>query len=154
MKKLFFLLTVCVISLPLKANTPPSEELCNDEVFIAFCNEGLELAQLFKMLDKVDLNPNADVKCLKESLAEKAVYLQKTYALFDESPQNKFLLGEAIHAAIESNKISQNVQEDCLVVYIGLATACSITYPYPQLEEWAACLALADIILLACLGIA
>ena len=106
------------------------------------------------MLDKVDLNSNADVKCLKESLAEKGVYLQKTYALFDDSPQSKFLLKETIHESIENNKINQKVQEDCLVLYIGLAAACYIAYPYPRLEELATCLAAVDVILLACLGIA
>lgn len=84
MKKLLFLLTVCVISLPLRA-TPLAEELCNDEIFITFCNENLELAYLFKKLDRASLTSNPAVQCLKESLAEKALYLDKRYSLFDNS---------------------------------------------------------------------
>lgn len=153
MKKLLFLLTVCVMSLPVRANTPP-EELCSDEIFISFCNENLELAHLFKKLDKADLTSNDEVKCLKESLAEKVLYLKKEYSLFDDSPQRKLLLKDAVHEVVANNKIDQKVQEDCLVVYIGLVASCSVLYPYPDLTRWSECLALADVFLLVCLGIA
>jgi hypothetical protein len=86
-------------------------------------------------------------------LTEKALYLENTYSLFDNSSQSKLLLKEAIDKAFENNKINLKVQEDCLSLYIFFSGLCTVYLELEDYDRYFTCMATADAILLACLGI-
>lgn len=84
-----------------------------------------------KSLRKDEFASNVEVICLKENLVRRAIYLNKTYFLFNNSDESNLILKEAFNIAMLTNKIAQQTQPDCLFEYMQLASWCNAQYPYP-----------------------
>lgn len=84
-----------------------------------------------KSLRKDEFASNVEVICLKENLVRRAIYLNKTYFLFNNSDESNLILKEAFNIAMLTNKIAQQTQPDCLFEYMQLSSWCNAQYPYP-----------------------
>jgi hypothetical protein len=130
-KNLWMILAMCVMTLPLMANTL-EEELCGDETFAAFVSDTERLSKYIEALSpdaRMKYLASEEMTCYRETMSQQAIYILTNFSLVQRADREA-VLRSAIDKAAKQYKIV--LTRDCNFYFMIAWFNCSNMYPLPS----------------------